>query len=106
MSNPSAFPYPGGKGRYADWIIDHFPDHECYVETVDAIDGYWVLSYDKLPEPLPEYEHIVERITKNRVSNGQEEGSPERYERLLMNYDPEAVPRWSPGVGNVLEDDW
>lgn len=28
----SVFPYAGGKGRYADWIIEHLPDHECYVE--------------------------------------------------------------------------
>lgn len=27
-----AFPYPGSKGRLADWIIDHIPDHQCYVE--------------------------------------------------------------------------
>jgi len=24
--------YPGGKTTIADWVIDHFPKHECYVE--------------------------------------------------------------------------
>ena len=28
----SAFPYIGGKSQMAPWIIDHLPDHECYVE--------------------------------------------------------------------------
>jgi len=27
-----AFPYPGSKGRLAGWVIDHIPDHQCYVE--------------------------------------------------------------------------
>lgn len=29
---PAAFRYPGSKSRLANWIIGHFPDHECYVE--------------------------------------------------------------------------
>jgi len=27
-----AFPYPGGKGRHAEWIISQMADHERYVE--------------------------------------------------------------------------
>lgn len=29
----SIFPYPGGKSHLAPWIVDHIPDHECYVEV-------------------------------------------------------------------------
>jgi len=29
----SVFPYPGGKSQLAPWIIEHLPDHECYVEV-------------------------------------------------------------------------
>jgi len=29
----SVFPYPGGKTYLAQWVIDHFPDHDCYVEV-------------------------------------------------------------------------
>lgn len=29
----SAFPYTGGKSRYADWIIDQFPSHNTFVEV-------------------------------------------------------------------------
>lgn len=28
----SIFPYVGGKSELAQWIIDHLPDHSCYVE--------------------------------------------------------------------------
>lgn len=28
----SAFPYIGGKSELAPWIVDHLPEHECYVE--------------------------------------------------------------------------
>lgn len=29
----SVFPYPGGKTYLANWIIEQFPEHECYVEV-------------------------------------------------------------------------
>lgn len=29
----SVFPFPGGKSYLAPWIIDHMPDHKCYVEV-------------------------------------------------------------------------
>ena len=32
MSN-AVFPYPGGKSRYADWIVEHFSNHSCFVEA-------------------------------------------------------------------------
>lgn len=33
MTNTSVFQYPGGKSWLAPWIIDHFPQHRCYVEV-------------------------------------------------------------------------
>lgn len=29
----SVFPYPGGKTYLANWIIEQFPEHECFVEV-------------------------------------------------------------------------
>lgn len=29
----STFPYPGGKANYANWIVDHIPEHSCFVEV-------------------------------------------------------------------------
>lgn len=28
----SAFPYVGGKSELSPWIVDHLPDHDCYIE--------------------------------------------------------------------------
>jgi len=35
----SAFPYVGGKTRFAGWITDHFADHTCYVEPFGGAAG-------------------------------------------------------------------
>ncbi len=35
----NVFPYPGNKARHADWILDHLPDHECYVELFGGAAG-------------------------------------------------------------------
>ena len=30
--NRAPFPYPGSKARHADWILEHIPEHQTYVE--------------------------------------------------------------------------
>lgn len=32
MGQQNIFPYPGSKGRLADWVVSHIPTHDCYVE--------------------------------------------------------------------------
>lgn len=62
------FPYPGGKSRYVQWILDHIPRHECYgevfagaasvlvnksrsdVEVINDIDGDIVHFFEMLRE--------------------------------------------------------
>lgn len=31
-ANKGAFQYPGSKGKLSSWIIEHIPEHSCYVE--------------------------------------------------------------------------
>jgi len=35
----NVFPYPGNKARHADWILEHIPEHECYVELFGGAAG-------------------------------------------------------------------
>jgi len=64
-------------------------DHDRFVDRLPDVDGDWVVSYETLPDRIHGYEHVAERNTKNRVSNGQEDNPSERTERLLMNFDPD-----------------
>ena len=41
------FPYPGGKSRFASWILDQVPAHTCFVEVFGGAAG--VLA-ERLPE--------------------------------------------------------
>lgn len=33
MMSESVFSYPGSKTTMSNWIIEHFPEHQCYVEV-------------------------------------------------------------------------
>jgi len=35
----NCFPYPGNKARHAEWILEHIPEHECYVELFGGAAG-------------------------------------------------------------------
>lgn len=35
----NCFPYPGNKARHAKWILEHIPEHECYVELFGGAAG-------------------------------------------------------------------
>lgn len=37
--NHTVFPYPGGKASYSDWILQHVPQHETYVEPFGGSAG-------------------------------------------------------------------
>ena len=35
----AVFPYPGGKSRFASWILDQVPEHTCFVEVFEGAAG-------------------------------------------------------------------
>ena len=35
----NCFPYPGNKARHSKWILEHIPEHECYVELFGGAAG-------------------------------------------------------------------
>lgn len=84
-------PYVGpGDGLYEH---DGKFDHGRFVDRLSDIEGYWIVSYEDIPDPAPEYEHMAENGTKNAVRNGQDD--TERVERLLLNYDPDETPTFA-----------
>lgn len=38
----AVFPFPGGKSRLASWILDHVPEHTCFVEVFGGAAGVLV----------------------------------------------------------------
>lgn len=48
----TVFPYPGGKSRYVNWILQHVPSHECYVEVFG---GSGAVLVNKEPSPVEIY---------------------------------------------------
>lgn len=65
----SVFPYPGGKGRKAEWIIDKMPPHTCFC---DVFGGSGAIIYNKPPSGNEVYndrnEDLVQffRVLRNR----------------------------------------
>lgn len=54
------FPYPGGKTRLADWILDQMPDHRRYVEVFG---GAASVLYQKSPSPEEVYNDLNTDLT-------------------------------------------
>lgn len=55
LSGRSVFPYPGNKAKLAEWVIQQFPDHECYVEPFGGAAG--VLA-NKPPSKVEVYNDV------------------------------------------------
>ena len=51
----NVFKYPGGKTQMADWIIEHFPDHECFVEVFG---GSAAVTANKDPSKVEVYNDL------------------------------------------------
>ena len=68
------FPYPGGKANYSDWIIQHFPQHECYVEAFGGGAGVLINKPESAVEVYNDVnEDLVQffRVLRNRPNELQ-----------------------------------
>jgi len=57
----STFPYPGGKGRVASWILEKLPAHDCYVEVFG---GSASLLYNKPPSHNEVYNDVNDDLVQ------------------------------------------
>lgn len=65
-------------------------DHAEFGDVCDGIAGYWIVSYDDLPEWCDDY-HIVSRSREWTLDADRES---EGTERLVMNYNPDTTPKF------------
>jgi DNA adenine methylase len=66
MSEPSnnhvsVFPYPGGKGRESDWILEKLPPHDTFV---DVFGGSGAIIYNKPPSKNEVYNDINDDLVQ------------------------------------------
>lgn len=57
----SVFPYPGGKGRHSDWLIEKMPGHDTYVEVFG---GSAALMYNKPPAKNEVYNDVNDDLVQ------------------------------------------
>ncbi|WP_435358432.1 DNA adenine methylase [Haloarchaeobius sp. DFWS5] len=86
----STFPYPGGKGRGSDWILEKVPEHRCFVEVFG---GSAALTYNKPP-------------SQNEVYNDVNDDLVQFFETLRERTDE--LTEWVKNVpySRSLYDDW
>lgn len=75
-------------------------DHERFCAALDALEGYWCVSYTDLPPQL-NAETVVERDEHQAMRKGQDMQREERTERLAMNYDPDETPSFGGPYSDV-----
>lgn len=86
----SVFPYPGGKGRRSDWIIDKMPAHDTYVEVFG---GSGALLYNK-------------PISKNEVYNDLNDDLTQFFEVLRNREDELAEWLHTVPYSRSVYQDW
>jgi len=67
----SVFPYPGGKGREVDWILEKMPPHDTFV---DVFGGSGAIIYNKPPSKNEVYNDANDDLVQFfRVLRGRED---------------------------------
>lgn len=83
-------PYIGTEQYYreSDFGHDEFCDH------LEEIEGYWIVSYDEIPERLEKYHVDVEEST-NFIDSGRKGEGKDTIETLVTNFDPSKVKKFT-----------
>lgn len=88
-------PYIGTEGYYRESDFDH----EKFCKDLASVEGYWIVSYDEIPEPLKEYNYTQQSST-NYIDSGVKGESKDTKESFIFNYDPDEVRGFVGGSGN------
>lgn len=83
-------PYIGTEDYYRESDFSH----QEFVENLRDVEGYWIVSYDEIPEELEQY-HVSREKSTNFIDSGVKGEGKETVETLVTNYDPEKVRKWS-----------
>lgn len=79
-------PYIGTEEYYRESDFDH----QKFCKDLEQIEGYWIVSYDKIPEELEKYNRVSQDST-NFIDSGVKGESKETEEIFVFNYDPDDV---------------
>ena len=79
-------PYVG----YEDYYLVNTISHEAFVDGLANLEGDWLCSYEDLPDGFEEV-YVLDRDEKRFINNGKRGSSKDAKERLVTNFDPEAV---------------
>lgn len=92
-------PYIGTEGYYRESDFDH----RKFCKDLERIDGYWIVSYDEIPEPLSKYHVTVEEST-NFIDSGMKGEGKDTIETVVTNYDPDEVRKFTSSGQAGLND--
>lgn len=77
--------------------------HGRFCDELKDLEGDWIVSYTRIPEPLSDY-RTVERERTQHMSKGQDGAEKTRTERLVMNFDPYTTESFSDTNQKALGD--
>nr|WP_256422750.1 DNA adenine methylase [Halobellus rarus] len=100
----AVFPFPGGKSRLSSWILDHVPEHTCFVEvfggaagvlvnkdpSTSDVEGCWLCSYAELPDGMNEF-YVSGRDEQFLINNGKSGSTTQTREHLVTNFQHESA---------------
>jgi DNA adenine methylase len=70
-------------------------EHGRLCEALYNIEANWMVSYTRVPEPLQDAAEVIYSQDRQvSMRKGQSDWEKTNTERLVLNYDPESVPRF------------